>query len=150
MDLKKALFEANKNKDGFSKMSEVFEQAILTENSLKERIAEIVKLDKSIAESEGKVIKWEKTTATAKATLNETLDTLSKAKTEARAAINAEKNEIIKEKALEIEDLSTKITGKEANLMVLERRENELKGNISRMETTIEDQYKKFMTTKVG
>ncbi len=150
MDLKKAKFEAEKQRDTSIEMADLFELAIKTEEKVSERTKVLAGLDKSIAESEGKVIKWEKTTATSKATLNETLSTLSDAKREAREAINTEKNEIVKEKAAEIEDLSTKIAGKEAKNMVLERREKELKGNIFRMETTIEDQYKKFMVSKVG
>lgn len=150
MDLKKAFGKAHDKKDELVEMAELFHTAIKTEESLKEKTSMLDELERRITEAEGDTVKWNNAKTAAKAALNEMSATLSEAKREAREAIAVEKNAIIRQKAAKIEDLSTRISGKEANLIVLEGRENELKTSISRMEVTIEDQYKKFMASKVG
>lgn len=150
MDLRIALQETLKKKEELTEMAALYQQAILTEDSLKGATKKLADIEKRIAGAERDTAKWDKAKVTAKQAFNETTSSLSEVKREAREAISAEKNKIVKEKAIEIEGLSTKSAGKEANLIVLESRENELKASISRMEVTIEDQYNKFMKTKVG
>ncbi len=142
MDLTKALFEAEKQRDISTEMVEVFNKAI----EATETLSTITKLydekKNYVAEVERKITQYNESAASAKVASNEAISTLSEKKREAKAAINAEKDEAVKEKEVVIEEINTKVRGREANLLMLEKREKELKDSIVRMETTIKDQYK--------